>query len=81
VGARALIDGAAAPWHSPPMTDRRKIPAAPPARPSARYPNATGQGVTETLARSDWSRRTLALDGRARLELDLDDLRRDRAID
>jgi|GEM_PF-1997470 hypothetical protein len=68
------------------MTDRRKIPAAPPARPSARCPNATGQGVTKTLrqplgtlARSDWSRRMLALEGRAPLDLDLDDLRRDGA--
>ncbi|MFN7110140.1 MAG: hypothetical protein ACK4M2_00770 [Brevundimonas sp.] len=70
------------------MTDRRKTTAAPPARPSAAPSDTTGQGVTETLrqplktlARSDWSRRMLALEGRARLELDLDDLRRDRAID
>ncbi|WAC60302.1 hypothetical protein [Brevundimonas sp. SL130] len=70
------------------MTDRRKTTAAPPARPSARRPNATGQGVTETLrqaletpAHSDWSRRMLALEHRAPLDLDLDDLRQDRAID
>lgn len=69
------------------MTVRRKIPAAPPARPSAARPDATGEGVTETLrhglatpAHSDWSRRMLALEGRVRLHC-LDDLRQDRATD
>ncbi len=68
------------------MTDRRKIPAAPPARPSAASPDATGQGVTETQhhglktpAHSNWCRCLLALEGSAPLDLDLDALRRDGA--
>ena len=67
------------------MTDRRKITAAPPARPSAAPPNPTGQGVMEdqrpaheTLTHSDWSRRMLALEGRVSLDLDLDNLCQDR---
>ncbi|MFN7112718.1 MAG: hypothetical protein ACK4M2_14030, partial [Brevundimonas sp.] len=66
----------------------RKIPAAPPARPSAAPQEATGEGVTETLrhglattAPSDWSRRMLVLEGGVRLDVDLDDLRQDRTID
>ncbi|WP_271165571.1 hypothetical protein ACETKC_00265 [Brevundimonas intermedia] len=55
------------------MTDRRKIPAAPPAPTSAE----PGEVMTETPAHSDWSSRLLALEGRAPLDLDVDDLRRD----
>ena len=70
------------------MTDRRKITAAPPARPSAAPPDPTAEGVTEaqrppraTLPHSDWSRRMLALEGCVSLDLDLDDMRQGRAKD
>ncbi|WP_447941331.1 hypothetical protein [Brevundimonas mediterranea] len=70
------------------MNDMRKITAILPARLLAAAQDATGQGVTETLrqaletlAHSDWSRRMLALEGRAPLDLDLDDLREDRPTD
>ncbi|MBB3872895.1 hypothetical protein [Brevundimonas mediterranea] len=66
----------------------RKITAILPARLLAAAQDATGQGVTETLrqaletlAHSDWSRRMLALEGGAPLDLDLDDLREDRPTD
>lgn len=67
------------------MTDRRKITAAPPTRPSAAPPDTTGRGLMEDhlaaheiLPQSDWSRRMLALKGRVSLDLDLDDLCQDR---
>ena len=70
------------------MNDMRKVTAILPTRLLAAAQDATGQGVTETLRRAletlahaDWSRRMLALEGRARLDLGLDDLRQDRAID
>lgn len=60
-------------------------PRRPARAPFGAVPNATGQGVKETLreplgtlAHSDRSRRMLALEGRTPLVLSLDELRQDR---
>ena len=70
------------------MTNQRQITAALAKDPPAVPPGATSQGVTETLRQvpeslthSDWSRRMLALEGCARLDLNMDEQRQDRVID
>ena len=65
---------------SPYMANRHKITSASPVHPSAVSRDKTDQGVTKTLAHSEWSRRTLALEGRARLDLNTDEQRHDREI-
>ena len=68
------------------MAKVRKITVLLPANLIADAQKATGEGVTETLRQalkgivhSSWSRRLLALEGRAPLKLDVDELREDEA--
>ena len=70
------------------MTDMRKIPALVPAPLLEAAQACTGEGVTETLrqalqalANKQFGRRLLELRGKVFLDLDLEELRRDRAFD
>ena len=70
------------------MTAMRKITAILPAELLASAQTYTGEGVTETLrialqqlARAEWSRKMLAMEGELKLEIDLDELREDREFD
>lgn len=67
------------------MTEMRKITAFLPTDLLATAQASTGEGVTETLrqalehlAHAAWSRRMLALEGKVKLDIDLEALREDR---
>ena len=70
------------------MTAMRKITAILPESLLERAQKNSGDGLTQTLRRAlesynhhQWSQRMLALEGKARLELDLKELREDREFD
>ena len=70
------------------MTEMRKITALVPVQLLDAAQACTGEGVTETLrqalqalANKQFGRRLLELRGKVFLDLDLEDLRRDRAFD
>ncbi len=70
------------------MTEMRKITAFLPAKLLASAQAYTGEGITETLRlaleelkRREWGRRALALEGKVKLDIDLEELRRDREFD
>jgi hypothetical protein len=70
------------------MGDMRKITAFLPAELLATAQGYTKEGITETLrlaleelAHARWSRRMLELEGKVRIDVDLDGLRDDREFD
>ena len=70
------------------MTEMRKITAFIPAELLSNAQSHTGLGVTETLrialerfSHAEWCRKLLELEGKIKLDIDLEELRKDREFD